>query len=55
MERLWPLITVIGPILLAAVILYAILRNRLTSASERSRTERATKALYAEEDRLDKD
>ncbi len=55
MERLWPIITIFGPILLAAVILYALLRNRLTSAAERSRTERATKALYAEEDRRAED
>lgn len=46
----WSLLTVIGPLVLAAVILWAVLRNR-TSRREKDRTEQATRDLYNAEDR----
>jgi hypothetical protein len=45
----WTLLTIIGPALLAVVILWALLRNR-ASKSSRDRTERATHELYREEE-----
>lgn len=47
---LWSLVTVGGPILLAAALLWAILHNR-TSRRQHDATERATDRLYAAEDR----
>ncbi len=52
-SSLWGLITVMGPILLAAVILWAVLNNRLSKKAER-KTEAATKKLYETIDREDK-
>jgi hypothetical protein len=46
----WSLLTILGPLLLAAVILWAALRNRSSRAS-REHTEDATHRLYEEEDR----
>ncbi|HTH29482.1 MAG TPA: hypothetical protein VL918_13585 [Sphingobium sp.] len=56
MEALWAVMTVIGPILLMAVMIWAILRNRQqrTQASQ-DRTERATRQLYEQLDREDKE
>ena len=51
--KLWPIITIVGPILLLAVVLWAIVRNR-TSRRSYQRTEQATKDLYAEEDQREK-
>jgi hypothetical protein len=46
----WSLLTIAGPILLFAAILYATLRNRKPKPGEVERTERATHELYQEED-----
>jgi len=47
---LWPIITIIGPLLLAAVLLWAMLRNRASRPSEVDRTERETSNLYDQEE-----
>ena len=49
---LWAIATVVGPILLGAVLLWAIFNNRTTKAKER-RTEEATKKLYDEQNEAD--
>ncbi|MFS0738301.1 hypothetical protein ABC347_14750 [Sphingomonas sp. 1P06PA] len=49
----WSLITIIGPIVLAVVLIWAIFRNR-TSKAELDRTEQATRELYREQDAVDK-
>ena len=46
----WSLITIVGAIVLAAVIALAMLRNR-SSKSEIERSEEATRRNYAEEER----
>ena len=46
----WGIITIVGPILLALVLLWALLRNRKRSRpTDIDRTERATRDLYREE------
>lgn len=45
----WTLLTIVGPALLAVVILWALLRNRSSKAS-RDRTEQATHSLYQQEE-----
>lgn len=45
----WSLITIVGPILLAAVLIWAIMNNRRSRAAER-RTEEATRIRRAQED-----
>ena len=45
----WGIITIVGPLLLVAVIVWAALRNRSSRAS-RDRTEDSTRRLYKEED-----
>ncbi|WNO54266.1 hypothetical protein [Stakelama saccharophila] len=50
---LWGVLTVIGPILLAAVIIWVLLHNR-TSHREDIETEAATHRMYDEQDREDK-
>lgn len=42
---LWGLLTIVGPILLIAAIVYAMMRNKTTRAEDR-RTEQATAAQY---------
>ena len=43
----WSIITILGPILLGAVLLWAMLRNRKKSdPADIDRTERATHDLY---------
>lgn len=49
---LWAIATVVGPILLGAILLWAIFHNRTTKAQER-RTEEATKKLYDEQNEAD--
>ena len=49
LSSLWGLLTVAGPILLFAVLLWAVLSNRRSKAAERH-TEAATRSLY---DRID--
>jgi hypothetical protein len=46
----WSLLTIVGPILLFLVLLWAVLRNRKPKQEDIERTERATKELYREED-----
>lgn len=46
----WTLITVVGAILLGAVIAWAILNNR-SSRAEKEQSERATRRVYEEENR----
>ncbi len=50
----WSLITVVGPILLALGLAWAMLNNRRSRAEEQ-RTEEATRARRAEEDRASKE
>jgi hypothetical protein len=45
----WTLLTIVGPALLAVVILWAVLKNR-ASRGERARTEEATHRLYEQEE-----
>ena len=45
----WTLLTIVGPALLAVVILWALLRNR-ASRADRGRTEAATHRLYEREE-----
>lgn len=44
----WTLVTILGPIILLAVIAWAIWSTKSSKASK-AQTERDTKALYAEE------
>lgn len=44
----WTLLTIVGPALLAVVILWALLRNR--GARNRAGTEEATRRLYEQEE-----
>ena len=46
----WAIMTIVGPLLLALVVLWAFLRNRKPRRDEIDRTERATHDLYKEED-----
>ena len=46
----WSIITIVGPLLLAVVVLWALLRNRKSTRADVERTERATRELYKEED-----
>lgn len=45
----WGIMTIVGPLLLIAVVIWAALKNRSSRAS-REKTERATKDLYRKED-----
>lgn len=47
----WTLITIIGPLFLAAVLLWAVFRQRKDTPRDEQRTEQATRELYREEDR----
>ncbi len=54
MGNLWGVATILGPILLAAVILWALMRNRKRDTPQDvARTEAATHQLYEQEDRED--
>jgi len=46
----WGLITIIGPLLLAVVLLWALLRNRKSTPRQDARTEDATRDLYDREE-----
>ena len=46
----WSLLTIVGPILLFAVILWATLKNRKSTPEEIERTEQATHDLYQEDE-----
>lgn len=51
----WAIINIVGPLLLALVILYALLKNRKSSKKEIERTEDATRDLYKKEDAAHRD
>ncbi len=42
----WGLLTIVGPLLLGAALLWALLRNRKSTPREIERTEDATRRLY---------
>ncbi|MDT9599343.1 hypothetical protein [Sphingosinicella rhizophila] len=46
----WALMNIIGPLLLAVVLAWVLLRNRKPRADEVDRTEKATHDLYDEEE-----
>jgi len=46
----WSLLTIVGPILLFLVLLWAVLKNRRSRPKDVERTEQATRDLYREED-----
>jgi hypothetical protein len=47
----WAILTIVGPLLLAAMILWALLRNRKAkTGNEVERSERATHDLYDAEE-----
>lgn len=50
----WILIDIVGPLLLAALLIWAVLTNRRRSRRERERTEQATRRLYEEIDHDEK-
>ena len=50
----WTLLTIIGPLVLAVAIIVALLRNRV-SRDVADKSERATRDLYREEDRVHRD
>jgi hypothetical protein len=45
----WVILDIVGPLLLVAVIAWAVLRNR-ASRGDRDRSERATRDLYRDEE-----
>ncbi len=47
----WTLVTILGPILLLAVIVWAIVRNRQTRG-QKDISEQGTRDVYAEEQRI---
>ncbi|MFV0623829.1 hypothetical protein ACBY01_07450 [Sphingomonas sp. ac-8] len=51
---LWGLLTIIGPIVLLAVIVWAVLNNRVSRRRD-AESERATAELYDEQDRIDRE
>src|SRR4051812_15035425 len=46
----WAIINIVGPLLLAAVLLWVLLRNRRGRGADVDRTEQATRDLYREEE-----
>jgi hypothetical protein len=46
----WAIINIVGPLLLAAVLLWVLLRNRASRRRDADRTERGTRDLYREEE-----
>ena len=46
----WGILTIIGPLLLAAVLLWVLLRNRKAGHRGIDRTEQGTRDLYREEE-----
>lgn len=47
----WTIILIVGPLILAGVLLWALLRNRRSRPADEARTEQATRELYREENR----
>jgi len=52
-EGIWTLVTIVGPILLGVVLIWAIIHNR-TSKADLKRTEEATRRNYERQDAIDK-
>ena len=52
-EGIWTLVVIVGPILLAIVLIWAKLHNR-GSRAELARTEEATRRNYERQDAIDK-
>lgn len=46
----WAIVNIVGPLLLAAVLLWVLLRNRKSRKSDVDRTEQGTRDLYREEE-----
>jgi hypothetical protein len=48
----WAIINIVGPLLLAAILLWALLRNRRSrkDGADPDRTEQATRDLYRDEE-----
>jgi len=46
----WAIVNIVGPLLLAAVLLWVLLRNRKTRRGDVERSEQATRDLYREEE-----
>jgi hypothetical protein len=46
----WAILNIVGPLLLAAVLLWALLRNRKSRKDNPDTTEQATRDLYREEE-----
>jgi FtsZ-interacting cell division protein ZipA len=46
----WAILNIVGPLLLAAVLLWALLRNRKSRKVDVDRTEQATRDLYRQEE-----
>jgi hypothetical protein len=46
----WGIINIVGPLLLAAVLLWVLLRNRKARNKDVDRTEQGTRNLYREEE-----
>ncbi len=46
----WAILNIVGPLLLAAILLWALLRNRRSRRGDTDRTEQATRDLYREEE-----
>lgn len=46
----WAIINVVGPLLLAAVLLWVLIRNRKSRKVDDDRTEQGTRDLYREEE-----
>lgn len=51
---LWGVLTIVGPIVLLGVIIWAVLNNRV-SRQRHEESERATSELYDEQDRDDRE
>lgn len=47
----WFIMTILGPLILAGVLLWVLFRSRKRTPREDERTEQATRNLYREEDR----
>jgi FtsZ-interacting cell division protein ZipA len=46
----WAILNIVGPLLLAAVLLWALLRNRKSRNRDVDRTEQGTREVYREEE-----
>ncbi|GAA4215887.1 hypothetical protein GCM10022253_11180 [Sphingomonas endophytica] len=50
----WSFVVIVGPIILVAALLFAMLRNRKRSPREEARTEQATRELYKQQSAEDR-